>query len=294
MDKLIYFPLLGFLLSLILTKIIIKKIKKFGYDIHKLERYKVPEMGGLAVLLSSCLVFPYINLEFLVPILSTGIVGVIDDLSNLSPKEKLILLFLVGFFFGLTFNVYFAIGLGIMFMVFSNLTNMLAGFNGLEVGLGVLSSLFLGIILLLDNQYIGFIACLTFSFIYLGLLFYNRYPAKIFPGDCGTLPIGAFLSFISLYYNEIIPFFIIMAPYIIDASLKYLSAGVMSRDEHKPTTIREDGKLYYISGYLSLPRLILKIKPMKEYYLVSVILLIEVLFGILAIVFKEIVWTFLT
>ena len=122
-----------------------------------------------------------------------------------------------------------------------------------------------------------------FSASYLGLLIVNKYPAKVFPGDVGTLPIGAFLAVLAVVYKEYIPFLVIMMPYVIDASLKYLSAGVMSRDEHKPTTLKEDGKLYYIGGYLSLPRLILKYKPMREPHLVTVLWIIGIFFGIVGI-----------
>ncbi|MEH8576347.1 hypothetical protein RAG68_29700, partial [Klebsiella pneumoniae] len=124
---------------------------------------------------------------------------------------------------------------------------------------------------------------LIFSASYLGLLIFNKYPAKVFPGDVGTLPIGAFLAVLAVVYKEYIPFLVIMMPYVIDASLKYLSAGVMSRDEHKPTTLKEDGKLYYIGGYLSLPRLILKYKPMREPHLVTVLWIIGIFFGIVGI-----------
>ncbi len=280
----------AFILSVLFTYYIIKRSKKFGYDLHKREKIKVPEMGGLAILLSLFLTIPFINIKFIYSILLSGFIGIMDDLFSLSPKEKFLFLFISGFFTGLLFNnIYLAIILGVGFMIFSNLTNMLAGFNGLEIGLGVLVGIFMSILFYLDNNMVGFYSALTFSLSYLGFLIFNKYPAKIFPGDCGTLPIGAFLSFLAIFYKEYL-FLILMIPYFLDATLKFLSAGVMSRDKHKPTVIGEDGKLYYTSGYLSLPRLILKFKPLKEYMLVLYIWIFEIVCGLLAIFIKVNLW----
>ncbi|CAB3288851.1 Glycosyl transferase, family 4, conserved region [Methanocaldococcus lauensis] len=284
--------ILSFLFSVVLCYFLMKKMinYKFGYDLHKSKKVKVPEMGGLAPLFSNVLFISFINAIFTLPIIASGIIGVIDDIAKLSPKEKLILLFISGLIIGTLFYKYsyidlfgiFLIAIGIT--IYSNLTNMLAGFNGLEIGIGVIVTISMSIILFLNNHITGSILSLIFASSYFGLLIFNKYPAKTFPGDVGTLPIGAFLSVLAVLYKEYIPFLIITLPYIIDASLKYISAGVMSRDEHKPTTLKEDGKLYYLGGYLSLPRLILKYKPMKEYQLVLILWIIGIFFGILGII----------
>ena len=287
----IYLPIFAFIFSAVLCKFLMKKMVnyKFGYDLHKKDKVKVPEMGGLAVLFSNILFIPYVSSIFAIPIITAGIIGIADDIAKLSPKEKLALLFISGLVVGFLFyNNYYvdltgALLIAFGIMIFSNLTNMLAGFNGLEIGMGVIASISLAIVLFLDNYALGGLLALIFSASYLGLLIFNKYPAKVFPGDVGTLPIGAFLAVLAIVYKEYIPFLIIMIPYVIDASLKYLSAGVMSRDEHKPTTLREDGKLYYIGGYLSLPRLILKYKPMKEPHLVMALWVIGIFFGVLGI-----------
>ena len=293
----IYLPIFAFIFSAVLCKFLMKKMVnyKYGYDLHKKDKIKVPEMGGLAVLFSNILFIPFISSIFAIPIITAGIIGVVDDIAKLSPKEKLALLFISGLIVGFLFyNNYYVDLIGVLFialgiMIFSNLTNMLAGFNGLEIGMGVIASISLAVVLFLDNYVLGGLLALIFSASYLGLLIYNKYPAKVFPGDVGTLPIGAFLSVLAVVYKEYIPFLIIMMPYVIDASLKYLSAGVMSRDEHKPTTLGDDGKLYYIGGYLSLPRLILKYKPMKEYQLVTVLWVIGIFFGIAGILISLII-----
>ncbi|MBP2172108.1 MraY family glycosyltransferase [Methanococcus voltae] len=279
--------ILGFFTSIILTKFMINKMVdcKFGNDLHKKEKLKVAEMGGLALLLTLSIFLPFIEANLLVPVLIAGILGVIDDIAKLSPKEKLLILALSAIPTGLLlgFSPIYIVLLMFGISICSNFTNMLAGFNGLEIGTGTLASLFLALIMLQNGDSIGFNSLILFFVTYLGFLTYNKYPAKVFPGDTGTLPIGAFLATLAVWKSAVLPLIIIMIPYIIDAGLKYYSAGVTKREEHKPTQLGEDGKLYVAGGYLSLPRLILMKKPMREYNIVFVIWALEILCGITAL-----------
>ena len=260
---------------------------KYSFDLHKRSKEKIPEMGGIVPVSIISLLFMLLDFRIGLILLLTGLVGIYDDLFKLSPFKKIVLLGIIG---GIVGYLIFGFDVKTLLMIlgvsiFSNFTNMLAGFNGLEIGLGVISAFFLGVLLLLNGEYEGFKLILIFIVSYLGLLLFNKYPAKVFPGDVGTLPIGAFLVTLAIKYS-IPEFLIVMIPYIIDASLKYLSAGITKREDHKPTTLGEDDRLYVDGGYLSLPRLILKIHPMREYELVLLLWGIGVFFGILAVVFK--------
>ncbi|AEH06767.1 MraY family glycosyltransferase [Methanothermococcus okinawensis] len=286
--------LLCFICSYIFTRIYISKMinYKYGIDLHKREKTKVPEMGGIVPVSLSALIISIFNPIISSVLLMSGIIGIYDDLYKLSPYKKLILLGLIGIPIGYLlfgFNIFKIILLVLAISISSNLTNMLAGFNGLEIGLGVISAFFLGIVLLLNGDYYGFEIVMIFLSSYFGFFILNRYPAKIFPGDVGTLSIGAFLATIAIWRNVILEFIIIMLPYIIDAFLKYYSAGVTKRENHTPTVLGEDGKLHVKGGYLSLPRIILKKKPMKEYNIVIVLWSISIFFGILAVLFNRII-----
>ncbi|HIP16807.1 MAG TPA: glycosyl transferase [Methanothermococcus okinawensis] len=265
---------------------------KYGIDLHKKNKNKIPEMGGIIpVVIASLILMPFNYILSLV-LLLVGSIGVYDDLFKLSPFKKLVLLGLVGGIVGYMlfgFDPFKIVIMAIGVSISSNFTNMLAGFNGLEIGLGIISTFFLGLILLLNGEYTGFKLVMLFITSYIGFFLLNKFPAKVFPGDVGTLPIGAFLATIAIKYNLILEYIIIMTPYIIDALLKYISAGVTKREDHKPTTLREDGKLYVSGGYLSLPRIILKKYPMKEYEIVIFIWGIGVFFGIVALLFGIII-----
>ena len=73
-------------------------------------------------------------------------------------------------------------------------------------------------------------------------------------------------------------------PNIIDAALKFYSAGFMNRQQQKPTQLNEDGKLVRPdAGFKSLIRLILR-KPIAEKDAVKIIWTIGILFGLLGII----------
>jgi len=279
-----------FLFSYILTGYFIKLMVNYRYsiDLHKRDKKKIPEMGGTVPVFISTLLTMFIDFAVSLILLLTGLIGIYDDLFKLSPFKKIVYLAIVG---GIVGYLMFGFDIKTLLMalgvsIFSNFTNMLAGFNGLEIGLGIISAFFLGVILLLNGEYEGFKLILIFISSYLGLFLFNRYPARVFPGDVGTLPIGAFLVTVAIKYSVILEFLIIMIPYILDASLKYISAGVTKREDHKPTSLGDDGKLYVEGGYLSLPRVILKRYPMREYEIVLLIWMIEIFCGVLAVLFK--------
>ena len=98
--------------------------------------------------------------------------------------------------------------------------NTLAGFNGLEAGQGIL--LLIGVSLVAfftGNSWLSVIAvCMTAALI--AFLFYNFFPAKVFPGDSITYSIGALIAGMAILGNfeRIAVFFFI--PYIIEFGLK--------------------------------------------------------------------------
>ena len=59
----------------------------------------------------------------------------------------------------------------------------------------------------------------------IAFLYYNKYPAKVFPGDTGTLIIGATIAAIAFIGRVKLIAFIVLLPNIIDAALKFYSYG---------------------------------------------------------------------
>ena len=77
--------------------------------------------------------------------------------------------------------------------------------------------------------------------------------------DTGTLIIGATIAAIAFIGRVKLIAFIVLLPNIIDAALKFYSAGVMERQQHQPTQLNEDGKLVRPEqGFKSLIRFVLR------------------------------------
>ena len=293
--------LLSFSVTRLFMPKIIQKLEEadiVGKDIHKSWKPVVAEMGGFGIIFGFVIgmfsgIYMHDILAFtlvivLLVILLVGMIGILDDLLALSSRSKFFLLFIAGLplMWAAPPNVgiLYLISMPIALSIGSNLTNMLAGLNGIESGLGVISMTSLTIACILLGKYDVTIISMSMLGALLAFLYFNRYPAKIFPGDTGTLIIGATIVCIAFLGRVKLIALIVLMPNIIDAALKFYSAGVMNRSQQKPTQLNEDGKLVRPdAGFKSLIRLILR-RPIAEKDAVKIIWGIGIVFGILGIV----------
>lgn len=292
--------LISWLLTRWLMPHLIKRLEKaniVGKDIHKSTQPIIAEMGGLGILFgviigifTGIILHPPLSYELsvvLVVILLVGIIGIVDDLLALKSKEKLILLFIAGlplvWIAPPGVGILYMISIPIIVSIASNLTNMLAGLNGIESGLGVISMTSLTICCIILGKYDVTILSMSMLGALIAFLHFNKAPAKVFPGDTGTLIIGANIAAIALIGRIKLVAFIIMLPNIIDAALKFYSAGVMNRTEQQPTQLNENEELIKPeTGFKSLIRLVLR-HPEKETNAVKMIWVIGIIFGIIGI-----------
>ncbi|MDI9624506.1 MAG: multidrug transporter [Methanothermobacter sp.] len=279
---------------------LIKKLRNaniVGKDIHKISKPMVAEMGGIGILFGFIIgmfiaicTFPKLHYELIVTLLViilVGLVGMVDDLVRLSSKEKLFLLFLAGlpliWVAPPNVGILYLISMPIAVSIASNLTNMLAGLNGIESGLGSIAMISLTASCIIMGKYDVSLITMTMLGSLLAFLIYNRYPSRVFPGDVGTLIIGACIAAVAFIGRIKSIAFIVLLPNIIDSILKFYSAGVMERHQHTPTMVTEDGKLVVPpGGFNSLIRWILR-RPMKEKHVVLIVWFIGILFGSLGI-----------
>jgi len=163
----------------------------------------------------------------------------------------------------------------------ANAFNMLAGFNGLEAGIGIVAIA----TLLVIAAHLGETTALVILLAALGALFatlyFNWYPARVFLGDVGTLTIGAIIAAAMIVGNFEWAGVILIIPHALDFVLK-ARKGFPSTGWHGEY---RDGKLYCPAhGPVGLAQLILKLSGgMHERALVWILMGFEALCGLLAI-----------
>ncbi|MEK6955692.1 MAG: glycosyl transferase family 4, partial [Nanoarchaeota archaeon] len=102
----------------------------------------------------------------------------------------------------------------------SNMVNMLAGFNGLETGMGIVYTGMLGLYAYVNQSYVAaLIALLTFCSL-LAFFIYTKSPAKILPGDSLTYLLGAVIAVIAIVGNLERAAIICSIPFILELILK--------------------------------------------------------------------------
>lgn len=231
-----------------------------GRDMNKYKKPEIPEAGGITFLLGTTAgILFYIFLKvfyfhtqthlvdifaILVTLLLAGFLGFVDDVlgwkKGLKRWQKPLLTVPIGIplavvnagesvmnvpFFGyVDFGIFFPlviVPLGIVLA--ANGYNMLAGYNGLEAGMGVIILGALGLISWLINQDL-WLATICFISVasLLGFLVFNWYPARIFPGDSLTYAVGALIACVAILGNMEKIGVILFLPFIADALISLI------------------------------------------------------------------------
>jgi UDP-N-acetylglucosamine--dolichyl-phosphate N-acetylglucosaminephosphotransferase len=168
--------------------------------------------------------------------------------------------------------------------------NFLAGFNGLEAGQGIIILTFLSFIsYVTGSRWLTVIGlCMTASLIV--FYFYNKFPARVFPGDILTYSTGALIAGMAILGNfEKIAVFVFI-PYIIETGLKSRgrlkkqSFGIPQRDG----SLEQPYNKIYGLTHLSISILSKFKKRVYEKDVVYLIFAFQILICLLAlIIFNE-------
>jgi len=164
----------------------------------------------------------------------------------------------------------------------SNSVNLTDGLDGLAAGCSGIVFYGLGTEILMKEQqeFIIFsILCYSMSGICLGFLRYNRYPAKIFMGDTGSLSIGAILGSIAILTNSIFTLSIFSGIFIIEALSVMIQVGFFKITKK----LFNDGKRIFLMTPLHHH---FELKGVKEQKIVENFWKINILLVILGIVLK--------
>ena len=232
-----------------------QSIREEGPQSH-MKKTGTPTMGGLTFLLSTIVVTvialffadqigPLILLLFVT--IGFGLIGFIDDYiivvkknnQGLTSKQKflaqiaiavifyIVSVALPNYQFESAINIPFtdwSLPLSVFYIVFiifwqvgfSNAVNLTDGLDGLSTGLSVIAFAFYAILsFVLDKPEIG-LFCLVMLASLIGFLIYNKYPAKVFMGDTGSLALGGIFATISIMLNQEITLLLIGFVFVIE------------------------------------------------------------------------------
>jgi UDP-N-acetylglucosamine--dolichyl-phosphate N-acetylglucosaminephosphotransferase len=292
--------LLSFVVAFAAAPPLISRMKSAGVsgiDVHKVDKPQISEMGGFAIyagFATSSIVATFLGISLELILISllvvtlSAMVGALDDVMHLGAWEKPLL----GYFAGIPLilaagrDPYLfiplagALWLGLAWIPLvpfavtagANAVNTFAGFNGMEIGCGAIltSSLIIvgGVMLSPTSDIAGLIILAALLGALLGFFPYNKYPARIFTGDIGTLCVGSAIA-VGAIALKIEVFAVIAAlPYIINYAMVLLSVGKVTESHlYTATQVTDDGYLIPSKSYSvrkNLSDFILSHRSMKE------------------------------
>ena len=176
-------------------------------DGRRMHRRSIPRDGGVAIFVSFLLGLTVLNewdaflISLAVGCAITVLVGLADDVFGLGAWTKLLLQTAVAtaavFWSGVATGVWIAIAV-FWVVLLINAHNFIDGMDGLLCGCGAIECLMLGACFFIAGQGILGIVALYLMAACLAFRVYNRYPAHVFAGDCGSEALGFALGMLSL------------------------------------------------------------------------------------------------
>lgn len=239
-----------------------QSIREEGPESH-MKKTGTPTMGGLVFLISiivTVLLVAAFNGELTTPVVillmvlfGYGLIGFLDDFIKVVLKRNLgltslqkllaqIVIAVLSFFllrangFDTALGIPFteaSIELGwvyVLFIVFwlvgfSNAVNLTDGLDGLVAGTASIAFIAFGILAIVQEQ--TGIALFTFAVAggLIGFLVFNKYPAKVFMGDTGSLALGGALAMVSILLKQELLLLLIGLVFVIETASVILQVG---------------------------------------------------------------------
>ena len=293
-----------------------------GRDVHKLSGETIAEGGGLIVLCGTTLgILLYIAINTFVfnggdpsiliqifALLSVlflaSLIGIVDDLLGWKKGLTKTMRILAMFFAAIPLVVINAgnssaiiplfgfMNLGLIYSLLilpigivgaTTTYNFLAGYNGLESSQGIIIMIGLAITTYLTgNNWLTIIAlCMAASLF--AFYIFNKYPAKVFPGDILTYSVGAMIAGIAILGDIERIAILFFIPYILETILKL--RGKLKKESfgrlNSDRSLDQPYEKIYGLEHLAI-KILKTLKPSKKVYEQDVVRLIN-LFQILII-----------
>lgn len=218
---------IALILGLVFTPIVIVIALKFNIvDIPNTEvkthKKVTPYLGGGAIALSLLVTLFILTITFnlnvdkkiygiLVSCLIIIILGLIDDVKNITPFRKISFQFLAAIIVVLSGTKIYLTNIEMIDVILTilwiialtNALNLIDIMDGLAAGIATIASLSLSILSLQMDELFLCAVLLALAGSCLGFLKYNFNPAQIFMGDTGSLFLGFLLACISINFIDV-------------------------------------------------------------------------------------------
>tara|TARA_B100001971_G_scaffold30693_1_gene25107 strand:- start:685 stop:1602 length:918 start_codon:yes stop_codon:yes gene_type:complete len=302
---------------------LIKILSKRGSlveDYHKPDRPLIPQPGGpvifIALVLGESIVYVITGAnEALALIFVTaiaGIIGILDDIYTLGGVLKPALLIIASFpililgtyNFHVEFPIFGDVRLSIIYPILvllaipvtANTVNTIDVLNGAVTGFIAISSIPLIFALVFKGSIDTALMVLPLLSVTLGFFIFHKFPSKIFPGDSGSLSLGALYGAIAIVGGIEIIGVVALLPAILNSffflsSVKRLVEGKTIKK--RPVNVLSGNRLEASkngSAPITLVRLILADGPLLEKEIVQNILILTAFSSFLAIITAILTW----
>ncbi len=303
--------------------------KWIGNDIHKVTRPEVPESGGMILFIGLVVGILIIRIFYenfanevwtiLLTVVFAAIIGFVDDRKRLSPRLKILSVLIAGMPFyisqlfgyiilgkpvipilGITqLTIIYPLVTPILIAVSTNTVNMLEGYNGEGAGTCLIVAIAMLIGGIIQNSAIAVIFIIPFIAATAGFLRFNKHPAQVFPGDIGTLTMGAMIGGVMILGGIEVATFCALLTHVLNSFYVIISLRGL-RESHtvkkKDIVVLEDNRIQASieeGAPVTLPRLLLAYGELTEPKLVHQFWKLSLMagcFGIIAAIATA--WTY--
>jgi phospho-N-acetylmuramoyl-pentapeptide-transferase len=239
-----------------------QSIREEGPQSH-MKKTGTPTMGGLVFLIAIivttlvvALITDLLTSEIMILLLvlfGFGLIGFLDDFIKVVLKRNLgltslqklvaqIVIAVVSFFLlnSIEFDTALAIpftsasielsGLYVLFLIFwlvgfSNAVNLTDGLDGLVAGTASIAFAAFGVLAIIHEQMGVALFTFTVAGALIGFLVFNKYPAKVFMGDTGSLALGGALAVVSILLKQEFLLLIIGLVFVLETLSVILQVG---------------------------------------------------------------------
>ena len=239
-----YAPLIAALATMLITAILL--VSKAGNKIQdipnerSLHETPVPRIGGVGlmagILAAWALMFMSLAWWVVLPVLLLFAISLLDDMRNLPVRSRLLahVVAAVVLVFGagiVAQSAMLAIIVVLSVIWMTNLYNFMDGSDGLAGGMTLFGFTMYGLAALMHGDEIQSMLNFSIGAAALGFLYYNFYPARVFMGDAGSIPLGFLSAAMGLWgwqqghWPAWFPL-LVFSPFVMDATVTLLKRAV--------------------------------------------------------------------